>query len=81
MYWSRRLADHLSITAAIIDLHRRRTVSHRWEDWKSEGPWMPRISDSEQHLAWLRVPCPEQLTVTGGERLAVSLDVDPPPPS
>lgn len=46
MYWSRWLADRsaghqrLSITQGILDLFRRRVVSYRWEDWKSEVPWM-----------------------------------------
>lgn len=46
MYWSRWLADqarghqHLSIAQGVIDASRRRTVSYRWEDWKSELLWM-----------------------------------------
>jgi hypothetical protein len=45
-YWSRWLADqangrrYLSISEGLIDVCRRRTVSHRWEVWKSEVPWM-----------------------------------------
>jgi hypothetical protein len=45
-YWSRWLADqtngrrYLSIVEGLIDVCRRRTVSHRWEVWKSEVLWM-----------------------------------------
>jgi hypothetical protein len=46
MYWSRSLADratgrkYLSISEGAVDLWRRRVLSHRWEDWKSEIAWM-----------------------------------------
>jgi hypothetical protein len=46
MYWSRWLADHrsgrryLSIAQGAIDVCRRRVVSYRWTDWKSEVLWM-----------------------------------------
>jgi hypothetical protein len=46
MYWSRWLADqanghkYLSITDGVVDVCRRWTVSYRWEDWRSEVPWM-----------------------------------------
>jgi hypothetical protein len=46
MYWSRWLADeasgrpYLRIRQGVIDLCRRRIVSYRWEDWKSEMLWM-----------------------------------------
>jgi hypothetical protein len=46
MYWSRWLADqtnrrqYLSIARGLVDVCRRRTVSHRWEDWKGEVLWM-----------------------------------------
>jgi hypothetical protein len=45
-YWSRWRADqssgrrHLSLAEGVIDVCRRRTVSHRWEVWKSEVLWM-----------------------------------------
>jgi hypothetical protein len=45
-YWSRWRADQtnghrdLSIAQGVIDAWRRRTVSHRWELWKSEMLWM-----------------------------------------
>jgi hypothetical protein len=46
MYWSRCLTDranarqYLRISAGVLDLWRRRVVSYRWEDWKSEVLWM-----------------------------------------
>jgi hypothetical protein len=46
MYWSRSLADrasgrrYLSIAQGVIDVWRHRVVSYRWEDWKTEVPWM-----------------------------------------
>ena len=46
MYWSRWRADqtnkrrYLSITAGVLDVSRRWTVSYRWEDWKDEVLWM-----------------------------------------
>jgi hypothetical protein len=45
-YWSRWLADqtdgrrYLSIAQGVVDVCRRWTVSHRWEDWKGEVAWM-----------------------------------------
>jgi hypothetical protein len=45
-YWSRWLADrthgrhYLSIPHGVVDVWQRWTVSFRWEDWKSEVPWM-----------------------------------------
>jgi hypothetical protein len=46
MYWSRWLVDqangrkYLSIADGMVDVRRRWTVSHRWEDWRNEAPWM-----------------------------------------
>ena len=46
MYWSRWRADrasgrrYLSIAQGLTDVCHRRTVSYRWEDWKSEVLWM-----------------------------------------
>ena len=46
MYWSRWLGDqiagrqYLSIAQGVLDVRLRRVVSYRWEDWKSEVPWM-----------------------------------------
>lgn len=46
MYWSRWLSDqasgrkYSSIAAGIVDVCRRWRVSYRWEDWRSEVPWM-----------------------------------------
>jgi len=46
MYWSRWLADqargrhYLSIADGWVDVRRRGTVSHRWQDWKDEVAWM-----------------------------------------
>jgi hypothetical protein len=46
MYWSRWLVDqanghkYLSIAEGMVDVCRRGTVSYRWEDWRSEVPWM-----------------------------------------
>jgi hypothetical protein len=46
MYWSRWRADrasghqYMSIVAGIADVSRRWTVSYRWENWRSEVPWM-----------------------------------------
>lgn len=46
MYWSRWLADeasgrgYLSLAQGLADVSGRWTVSHRWEDWKSEVIWM-----------------------------------------
>ena len=46
MYWSRWQADrasgrrYLSISQGAIDVCRRRVLSHRWQDWKSEVLWM-----------------------------------------
>jgi hypothetical protein len=45
-YWSRWRADqanrrqYLGISDGLIDTWRRRTISHRWETWKSEMLWM-----------------------------------------
>jgi hypothetical protein len=46
MYWTRWLVDqasgrkYLSIAEGMVDICRRWTVSYRWEDWRSEIPWM-----------------------------------------
>lgn len=46
MYWARWLADetagrhYLSVAQGVIDVSERWTVSHRWEDWRSEVAWM-----------------------------------------
>jgi hypothetical protein len=46
MYWSRWRADqaagrsYLSIAQGVVDVWQRRTVSYRWEDWKTEVWWM-----------------------------------------
>jgi hypothetical protein len=46
MYWGRWLADeaqdraYLSIGQGLLDVAGRWTVSHRWEDWRSEAVWM-----------------------------------------
>jgi hypothetical protein len=46
MYWSRWLGDQASgrkcpsIAQGIVDVCRRWRVSYRWEDWRSEVPWM-----------------------------------------
>ncbi len=46
MYWSRWLADeaggkqYLSLAQGLFDVAGRLTVSHRWDDWKSEVAWM-----------------------------------------
>jgi hypothetical protein len=46
MYWKRWRADqankrqYLSFSQGLADVSRRRTVSYRWEDWKSEVLWM-----------------------------------------
>jgi hypothetical protein len=46
MYWSRWLADeasgrgYLSLAQGLADVSGRWTVSHRWDDWKSEVVWM-----------------------------------------
>jgi len=46
MYWARWRADEasghqcLSIVDGIADVSRRWTVSYRWQDWRSEVPWM-----------------------------------------
>ena len=46
MYWSRWRADqasgrrYLSIRQGLLELRRRRVVSARWEDWRTEVTWM-----------------------------------------
>jgi hypothetical protein len=46
MYWSRWLLDqangrrYLSLADGMVEVRRRWTVSGRWEDWRSEVPWM-----------------------------------------
>jgi hypothetical protein len=46
MYWSRWRGDqiaqrqYLSFPQGVLDVCRRRVVSYRWEDWKSEVLWM-----------------------------------------
>ena len=46
MYWSRWRADlstgrqYLSLAQGMADVARRRVVSRRWQDWKSEVLWM-----------------------------------------
>jgi hypothetical protein len=46
MYWSRWAADqkagrrYLGIAQGVIDVCRRRVVSDRWEDWRTEVVWM-----------------------------------------
>ncbi len=46
MYWSRWRADqangrrYLSLADGMVELYRRWTVSYRWEDWRTEVPWM-----------------------------------------
>ena len=46
MYWSRWVLDsahgrqYLSVTQGFLDTATRWTVSHRWDDWKTEVVWM-----------------------------------------
>ena len=46
MYWVRWSADRalgrygLSLGRGVLDALTRRTVSYRWQDWRSEVPWM-----------------------------------------
>lgn len=46
MYWSRLLADeaggrhYMTIAQGFIDVSQRHVISHRWEDWRNEVPWM-----------------------------------------
>jgi hypothetical protein len=46
MYWSRWRVDqtngrrYSSIADGLVEVRRLRTVSYRWEDWRSEVPWM-----------------------------------------
>jgi len=46
MYWSRWVLDsahgrqYLSVTQGLLDTSSRWTVSHRWDDWKTEVVWM-----------------------------------------
>lgn len=46
MYWQRWAADEaagrgaLSLSQGLVDVASRWTVSHRWEDWRSEVVWM-----------------------------------------
>jgi len=46
MYWSRWAADqaagrrYLGISQGVVDASRRRIVSCRWQDWKTEVVWM-----------------------------------------
>ncbi len=46
MYWARWVADeaagraYLDLLPGLIDASSRWTVSHRWEDWRSEAVWM-----------------------------------------
>jgi hypothetical protein len=46
MYWSRWIADeangrhYLSIAQGFLDVSNRWVVSHRWQDWQNEVPWM-----------------------------------------
>jgi len=46
MYWTRWIADeasgrgYLGIADGAVDAASRWTVSHRWDDWKSEVVWM-----------------------------------------
>jgi len=46
MYWSRWLVDqangrkYLTVADGMAEVRGRRTVSYRWDDWKSEVPWM-----------------------------------------
>jgi len=46
MYWARWMADeamgrhYLTIVQGLLDVSRRRVVSHDWLDWKNEVAWM-----------------------------------------
>jgi len=46
MYWSRWIADeangrqYMSIMQGLLDVSRRWTVSHHWQDWQHEVAWM-----------------------------------------
>jgi hypothetical protein len=46
MYWSRWLVDqanrhkYMSLADGMVDVSRRWRVSYRWDDWRSEVPWM-----------------------------------------
>ncbi|MBV8143792.1 MAG: hypothetical protein JO184_02205 [Gammaproteobacteria bacterium] len=46
MYWSRWRVDqanrhqYLSVADGMVDVSRRWIVSYRWDDWRSEIPWM-----------------------------------------
>ncbi len=69
MYWSRWLADeamgrqYMSLAQGFADVSGRWTVSHRWEDWRSEVLWMSLyfsvavwISLALAHMPGARVP-------------------------
>jgi hypothetical protein len=46
MYWARWIADeavgrhYFSIAQGLSDVSGRWSVSHRWQDWQHEVPWM-----------------------------------------
>jgi hypothetical protein len=46
MYWSRWLGDqangheYSNVRVGMADVCRRWIVSYRWDDWRSEVPWM-----------------------------------------
>ncbi|HEY3783796.1 MAG TPA: hypothetical protein VGL55_00775 [Steroidobacteraceae bacterium] len=66
MYRSRWLADeaagrrYFSISQGVVDVCRRRVVSHRWTDWKTEVLWVAlfHLGSMEQRLDSLCIPSP-----------------------
>lgn len=79
-YWSRWIADeangrqYLSFAQGVLDVSARWTVSHRWEDWKSEVIWMSLyFSVAVWFSIWLiHAPAPKVRAIAGGRKLLPS---------
>ena len=77
MYWSRWLADeaagrhYLSVAQGVLDVSARWTVSHRWEDWKTEVAWMSLYFSVAVWLsiALVHAPVAERIMRSGKARL------------
>ncbi len=86
MYWARWMADealgrhYLTIVQGLLDVSRRRVVSHDWLDWKNEVAWMSLYFSVAVwiSISFIHAPPPKpQLAAGGRKRLlpAVKLGV------
>ncbi len=77
MYWARWIADeaagrhYMTIAQGLIDVSRRRVVSHAWTDWKNEVAWMSLYFSVAVwiSISFIHSPAPQPQPAPKGPRL------------